>query len=167
MNEVKGVLAVHAHKGWGQRGMWAIQPMTLNDISCNLGTKLSLGLNCYCTGVYIHTKPALGVALLVPPMLLSILHTYTWISSISTLLFYHILSPPSEGHIGKREWSEGSRNGNPQSIGSFLLSYHHHPYVYSMYFCYCDLQWKRCRYAVVVAVQGSGRLVPGLSWILA
>ena|SRR6266850_3999669 len=36
--------------------MWTIQPMTLNDISCNLGTELSLGLNCYCTGVYICTK---------------------------------------------------------------------------------------------------------------
>jgi len=27
--------------------MWMIQPMTLNDDSCNLGTKSSLGLNCY------------------------------------------------------------------------------------------------------------------------
>jgi|SRR6266850_538564 len=33
-----------------------IQPMTLNEDSCDLGTKLSLGLNCYCTGVFIHTK---------------------------------------------------------------------------------------------------------------
>jgi len=59
---------------------------TLIMISCDSGTKSSLGLNCYCTGVFIHTKPALGVALLVPPMLTTILHMYTRTSSISTLL---------------------------------------------------------------------------------
>jgi len=36
--------------------MWMIQPMTLNDDSCDLGTKSSLGLNCYCIGVFICTK---------------------------------------------------------------------------------------------------------------
>jgi len=38
------------------KGMVTIQPMTLNDIDCDSRTKLSLGLNCYCTGVYICTK---------------------------------------------------------------------------------------------------------------
>jgi len=60
--------------------------MTLNNISCDLGTKLSLGLNCYFTAVYICTKLTLGVTLLVPPMLLVILHMYTRVLSISTLL---------------------------------------------------------------------------------
>jgi len=66
--------------------MWMIQPMTLNDDSCDLGTKSSLGLNCYFTAVYISTKLTLGVTLLVPLMLLVILHMYTRVSSISTLL---------------------------------------------------------------------------------
>jgi len=38
----------------------------------------------------------------VPLMLLSILHLYTRISSISTLLVYCIHSPLSEGRIGER-----------------------------------------------------------------
>jgi len=51
----------------------------------------------------------------VPPFLLSILHAYTHIVSISTLLVYRIHSPLSEGCIGKSETLEGSKNGNLQS----------------------------------------------------
>src|SRR6267142_1214198 len=29
---------------------------TLKVLSCDSGTKSSLGLNCYCTRIYIHTK---------------------------------------------------------------------------------------------------------------
>jgi len=64
---------------------------TLEVISCNSGTKLSLGPNCYFTAVYISTKLTLGVALLVPPMPLVIIHMYTCISSISTLLSLIVL----------------------------------------------------------------------------
>src|SRR6266850_3629701 len=81
----RGLSSVCAQK-MRSKGIWTIQPMTLNGISCNSRTKSSLGLNCYFTAVYICTNPTLGVALLVPPMLLVILHMYTWVSSISTLL---------------------------------------------------------------------------------
>src|SRR6266850_1196414 len=67
---------------------WGIEPnswQTLRMSSCDWGTKSSLGLNCYFTAVYISTNLTLGVALLVPPMLLVILHMYTRTPSISTL----------------------------------------------------------------------------------
>jgi len=66
--------------------MIALSQLTLKVLSCDSGTKSSLGLNCYFTAVYIGTKLTLGVALLVPPMLLAILHMYTRVLSISTLL---------------------------------------------------------------------------------
>jgi len=83
-----------AHKGWGWMGIELNSQQTLTMSSCNLGTKSSLGLNCYFTVVYITTKLTLGVALLVSPMLLAILHIYTCIPSISTLpsLLYHYSS---------------------------------------------------------------------------
>jgi len=56
MDEVKGVSAVHAHKRWGLRGMIALSQLTLKVISCDSGTKSSLGLNCYFIVVYIGTK---------------------------------------------------------------------------------------------------------------
>jgi len=56
MDEVKGVSAVRAHKGWGQMGIEPNSQQTLTMNSCNLGTKLSLGLNCYFTAIYISTK---------------------------------------------------------------------------------------------------------------
>src|SRR6267142_4242377 len=86
MDEMRGVSAVHMHKEFRSKGNGVHSQSTLNVSSCDSGTKLSLGLNCYCTGVFICTKPALGVALLVPPMLLNILHAHTQILSISTLL---------------------------------------------------------------------------------
>src|SRR6267142_6534442 len=67
---------------------WGIEPnsrQTLRMSSCDLGTKSSLGLNCYFTVVYISTELTLEAALLVPPMLRAILHIYTRIPSISTL----------------------------------------------------------------------------------
>src|SRR6267142_1115502 len=71
------------------------QTLTMN--SCDLGTKSSLGLNCYFTAVYISTKPTLGAAPLVPPMLLVILHMYTHIQSIST-----VGDPDATKHSGER-----------------------------------------------------------------
>src|SRR6267142_2140902 len=68
---------------------WGIEPnswQTLRMSSCDLGTKSSLGLNCYFTAVYISTKPALGAVPLVPPVLLVILHMHTRILSISAQL---------------------------------------------------------------------------------
>jgi len=66
--------------------MIPISQQTLKVSSCNSGTKLSLGLNCYFTAIYICTKLTLGVALLEPPMLPVILHMYTRVLSISTQL---------------------------------------------------------------------------------
>jgi len=56
MDEMRGVLAVRAHKRLRSEGIGMIQPMTLKDTSCNSRTKLSLGLNCYCTEVFIYMK---------------------------------------------------------------------------------------------------------------
>jgi len=77
MDEVKGVSAVRVHKEVRLNGNESNSQQTLTMISCDSGTKLSLGLNCYFTVVYISTKPTLGVALLMPLILLVILHMYT------------------------------------------------------------------------------------------
>ena len=53
--------------------------------------------------VYICTKLALGVIILVPLMLLSILYAYTQISSISTLLGLSYLYTSVRGPIRKAE----------------------------------------------------------------
>jgi len=73
-------------QGMRSNGNESNSQQTLKVISCDSGTKSSLELNCYFTMVYISTNPTLGVALLVPPMLLVILHMYTQVLSISTLL---------------------------------------------------------------------------------
>ena len=81
----RGLSSVHA-QGMRLNGNESNSQQTLTMISCDSGTKLSLGLNCYGTGVFIHTKLTLGVALLVLPLLQVILHMYTQTQSISTLL---------------------------------------------------------------------------------
>jgi len=98
--------------------------MTLNDISCDLGTKSSLGLNCYFTVVYISTKPTLGAVLLVPPMLLVILHMYTRIPSISTLPSLSYSQPSVRGmHRDKsqvrgfQEWQPAFARSHIRTVG--------------------------------------------------
>src|SRR6267142_3660772 len=39
-------------------GIESNSQQTLKMSSCDLGTKSSLGLNCYFTAVFIHTKPS-------------------------------------------------------------------------------------------------------------
>src|SRR6267142_2619204 len=56
MNELKGVSAVRAHKGIDRKGIESNSRQTLRMNSCDLGTKSSLGLNCYFTAVYIVTE---------------------------------------------------------------------------------------------------------------
>jgi len=81
----RGLSSAHA-QGMRLSGNESNSQQTLTMISCDSGTKSSLGLNYYFTAVYISTKLTLGVVLLVPPMLPVILHMYTCVSSISTLL---------------------------------------------------------------------------------
>ena len=81
----RGLSSVHT-QGIRSNGNESNSQQTLKVISCDLGTKSSLGLNCYDTGGFIHTKLTLGVALLVPSLLPVILHMYTRVASISTLL---------------------------------------------------------------------------------
>jgi len=56
MDEVKGVSAVRVHKRMRSEGNVALSQLTLKTISCDSGTKSSLGLNCYFTVVYISTE---------------------------------------------------------------------------------------------------------------
>jgi len=44
-------------QGMRSNGNESHSQQTLTMISCDSGTKLSLGLNCYFTAVYISTKP--------------------------------------------------------------------------------------------------------------
>src|SRR6267142_3976716 len=88
---------------------WGIEPnsrQTLRMSSCDLGTKSSLGLNCYFTAVYISTKPTLGVVLLASPVLLVILHMYTRALSISTLPQSIVLLALRQRYISKQESSQ-------------------------------------------------------------
>src|SRR6266850_1120551 len=86
---------------------------TLTMSSCDLGTKSSLGLNCYFIVVYISTKSdtrshsASATDAASYP-------TYVYSSSEYqyTASAYRIASPPSEVRIRNRDKSEGSRNGN-------------------------------------------------------
>jgi hypothetical protein len=75
--------------------------------SCDLRTKSSLELNCYFTAVYIHTKLALGVALLVPPTLRGIVHTNSQVKSFSHSSVRSIDSPPSEVANVAEQYSTG------------------------------------------------------------
>ena len=83
MDKMKGVSAVHVHfRYWGRsssnkrvptgmrsEGNVALSQLTLEMISCDSGTKSSLGPNSYFTGGLIYSKnPTLGYVLLVPPM---------------------------------------------------------------------------------------------------
>src|SRR6267142_3164759 len=72
-------------RGIDRRGIEPNSRQTLRMSSCDLGTKSSLGLNCYFTATYISTETTLGAILLVPPMLPAILHMYTHFPSISAL----------------------------------------------------------------------------------
>src|SRR6267142_117113 len=108
---------------------------TLRMSSCDLGTKLSLGLNCYFTAVYISTKPTLGVVLLVPPMLLVILHMYTHISSISILPSLSYRYPSIRGtHRDKRklegfqEWQPAFARSHIHTVGSPIATKHQETY---------------------------------------
>jgi len=61
-------------------------PMGCSGISCNLGTKSSLGPNFYFTGGLIYSQnPTLGYMLLVPPMPLTVALAYRQVVCISTL----------------------------------------------------------------------------------
>jgi len=55
MDEMRGVSAAHAQK-MRSKGNGVCSQSTLKVSSCDSGTKSSLGLNCYCTKVYICTK---------------------------------------------------------------------------------------------------------------
>jgi len=88
MYEMRGVLAVHAHfKYWGQ--LSTRQEGANGDvqmISCDSGTKLSLGPNSYFTGGLIYSQNlTLGYVLLVPPMLLTVTLANRQVICISTL----------------------------------------------------------------------------------
>ena len=74
MDEMKGVSVVHAHfRYWGQSSSNERVPIGFSGISCNLGTKSSLGPDSYFTGSLIYKgKPTLGYVLLVPPMPLTV-----------------------------------------------------------------------------------------------
>src|SRR6267142_921838 len=85
------------------------QTLTMN--SCNLGTKSSLGLNCYFTAVYIVQKPTPVATLLVPPMLQVSIHTYTCIPSLRTQPRLSYFYPSVRGT--KRDRRPGLRVSNP------------------------------------------------------
>jgi len=70
MDEMRGVSAVHTHfRYWGRSSSNERVPMGISGISCNLGTKLSLGPDSYFTGGLIYKENlTLGYVLLVPPM---------------------------------------------------------------------------------------------------
>src|SRR6266850_7428781 len=113
---------------------------TLTMSSCNLGTKSSLELNCYFTAVYISTKLTLGVALLVSPMLLAILHIYTCIPSISTLpsLLYHYSSirgtHKAERKVrGFQEWQPAFARSHIRTVGNPDATKHSETYQESMH----------------------------------
>ena len=74
MDEMRGVSVVHAHfKYWGQSSSNERVPMGVSEISCDSGTKSSLGPDSYFTGGLIYKgEPTLGYVLLVPPMLLTV-----------------------------------------------------------------------------------------------
>src|SRR5487761_1323959 len=62
----RGLRAFHSsHYSW-----WK----TLGSRSCNSRTKSSLGLNCTTRRSYIHANLVLGIAILVPPTLVVIIH---------------------------------------------------------------------------------------------
>src|SRR6266850_5330681 len=112
---------------------------TLTMSSCDLGTKSSLELNCYFTVVYITTKLTLGVALLVSPMLLAILHIYTRIPSISTLpsLLYHYSSVrgthKAERKVrGFQEWQPAFARSHICTVGNPDTTKHSETYQESM-----------------------------------
>src|SRR6266850_553869 len=93
--------------------------------SCDLGTKSSLGLNCYFTAVYILQKPILVAALLVPPMLRAIIHTYTRIPSIRTLPRLSYCLPSVRGTKrdkrqvrGFQEWQPAFARFHIRTVGS-------------------------------------------------
>jgi len=87
MDEMKGVSAVRVHfRYWGQSSSNERVPMGVSGISCDSGTKLSLGPDFYFTGGLIYSEnPTLGYVLLVPPMLLTVALAYRQVVCISTL----------------------------------------------------------------------------------
>ena len=93
---------------------------TLKVSSCDLGTKSSLGPNCYCTRVYIHTKTSTRScsasatdAAKYPTCLYSDFE-YQYTASLIVFVVLH------QRINRKREWSEGSKNGNLQSRQSHI-----------------------------------------------
>src|SRR6266850_247458 len=74
MDEMRGVSVVRAHfRYWGRSSSNERVPIGVSGISCDSGTKSSLGPDFYFTGSLIYKgKPTLGYVLLVPPMLLTV-----------------------------------------------------------------------------------------------
>src|SRR6267142_861270 len=74
MDEMRGVSVVRAHfKYWGRSSSNERVPMGVSVISCDSGTKSSLGPDCYFSCGLIYSQiPTLGYVLLVPPMPLTV-----------------------------------------------------------------------------------------------
>src|SRR6266850_3759032 len=111
MDEMRGVSVVRMHfRYWGRSSSNERVPMGVSGISCDSGTKLSLGPNCYFTCSLIYSQnPTLGYMLLVPPMPLTV--------ALANYVLVHcpvhcIASPPSEVLSGRVHQSQGFQNGN-------------------------------------------------------
>src|SRR6267142_524754 len=101
--------------------MIALSQLTLKVISCDSGTKSSLGLNCYFTAVYISTETDTRSCSASATDAASYpTYAYSGFEYQYTAQSYCIASPPSEVHIETRRWSESSRNGNPHSEQSHI-----------------------------------------------
>src|SRR6266850_4141014 len=121
MDEVKGVSAVHVHKRMRSEGMIALSQLTLKVISCDSGTKSSLGLNCYFTVVYISTETDTRSCSASATDAASYpTYAYSDLEYQYTAQSYRIASPLSEVRIETRRQSEGSRNGNLHSKRSHI-----------------------------------------------
>src|SRR6266850_6767764 len=89
---------------------------TLKMSSCDSGTKSSLGLNCYCTGVFIHTKTSTRSCSASATDAANY-HTYVYSDFKYQYTAWPIVFVALHQRIkrGRRERSEGSRNGNLHS----------------------------------------------------
>src|SRR6267142_4410131 len=89
---------------------------TLKVLSCDSGTKSSLGLNCYCTGVFIHTKTSTrshsASATDADNYPTYVYSNFEYQYTARPIVFIALHQRIKRS---RRERSEGSKNGNPHS----------------------------------------------------